>query len=187
MGDQDYGHDGGYQDPMPGEGGSNVLGIVGFVLAFCLSPIGLLVSLFALTKKPRGFAIGGVVVGLLGTVIWGVVGYGFAAGWEYVKAGIEGVMDYKELDAAVVEYHQQNGSYPTSVSDLSVTSEIATDPWGNEYRIEVSSDGTSYQIVSAGIDGSFDTPDDLRLDGGMDENEVGEAFGESIEQHFKNK
>src|SRR5215210_2130737 len=48
---------------------SNTLGIVGFVLAFCLPPIGLILSLAALARRPRGFAIAGVIIGLLGSVM----------------------------------------------------------------------------------------------------------------------
>lgn len=188
MSDQ-YNDDAGYEQPMPGEprGGSNVLGIVGFILSFCLSPIGLLVSLFALMKPPRGFAIAGVVVGLIGTALWGLFGFGLVAGWSYIKAAFEGVQDYSKLNEAIVLYHRDNGSYPVSLDVLNLGTDVTTDPWGTPYRIVVAADGNSWQIISAGIDTTFETADDVIIDSTMNESDVGEAYGEAIEAHMKEK
>src|SRR6185503_10603697 len=66
---------------------SNNLGLAGFVtsllgLLSCgvLSPIGLLLSLIGLTKRPRGFAIAGTILGLIGSVFLAVAGVGIVLG-----------------------------------------------------------------------------------------------------------
>ncbi|TXR55569.1 FxLYD domain-containing protein [Quadrisphaera setariae] len=55
---------------------TSVVAVIGLVLAFLLSPIGVVVSAFGIAdtrggrKAGRGLAIAGVVVGALGTVLW---------------------------------------------------------------------------------------------------------------------
>ncbi len=54
--------------------GSKTLGIIGLVLAFLVSPLGLVISIVALVKARKngvrnGFALAGIIVGILGTVI----------------------------------------------------------------------------------------------------------------------
>ncbi|HMN95116.1 MAG TPA: hypothetical protein PKC43_02005 [Phycisphaerales bacterium] len=57
--------------PVPG---SNALGTAGFVVALLglftggvLSPIGMILSLFALGREPRGLAIAGAILGFIGS------------------------------------------------------------------------------------------------------------------------
>jgi hypothetical protein len=54
--------------------GSRTLSITGLVLAFLISPIGLVISIIAMVKARRsgtgnGLALAGIIVGLLGTAI----------------------------------------------------------------------------------------------------------------------
>ncbi len=63
----------------PPQGGTNTLGIIGFIFSIIgfftgifLIP-GLILSLFGLRKKPRGLAIGGMVVGAAGLLFWGLL------------------------------------------------------------------------------------------------------------------
>ncbi|WP_159620224.1 DUF4190 domain-containing protein [Arthrobacter zhaoguopingii] len=54
--------------------GSRTLSITGLVLAFLISPVGLILSIVALVKARRsgtgnGLAVAGIIVGLLGTAI----------------------------------------------------------------------------------------------------------------------
>jgi hypothetical protein len=56
--------------PVPGK----TLGIVGFVLAFIASPIGLILSIVALVQSRKagaknGFALAGIIIGIIGTII----------------------------------------------------------------------------------------------------------------------
>src|SRR5687767_6263757 len=77
----------------------NVLGIVGFVtsilgLLTCgvLAPIGFVLSLLAITKRPKGFALAGTVIGLLGCLLllfWGLTFVRTVLGF---KAAAEGAL-----------------------------------------------------------------------------------------------
>jgi hypothetical protein len=56
--------------PVPGK----TLGIVGFVLAFLASPIGLIVSIVAMVQSRKagvknGFALAGIIIGIIGTIV----------------------------------------------------------------------------------------------------------------------
>ncbi len=183
MSDQDYAgeYEGAYQEPMPGEGRpqSNVLGIVGFVLAFCVSPIGLLVSLFALTRPPRGFAIAGVVVGLLGTIVWGVLGagIGYVLTQPIVKIQNEVVTDYMAVDQEVEAFRSANDRLPASLDEVTaLNAEQRTDPWGNPYVLEPAASGDAWSLRVTGPDGQAGTGDDLVLDGGLGAMEIGFEF-----------
>jgi hypothetical protein len=56
--------------PVPGR----TLGIVGLILAFIASPIGLVLSIVAMVQSKKagaknGFALAGIIIGILGTLI----------------------------------------------------------------------------------------------------------------------
>lgn len=56
--------------PVPGR----TLGIVGLVLAFLAAPIGLILSIVAMVQSRKagaknGFALAGIIIGLIGTII----------------------------------------------------------------------------------------------------------------------
>ena len=183
MSDQhdDQGYEGSYQEPMPGEGRpqSNVLGIVGFILAFCVSPIGLIVSLIALRKPPRGLAIGGVVVGLLGTVGLAVIAAG--VGWAFTqpifKIQSEISQDYILIDREVASYQSKNGALPTSLDQLTtLTADQRTDPWGHAYVLEAQPSANTWSLRILGPDGQPDTSDDLVLGGGLSPIDLGFEF-----------
>ena len=80
----------GYQPPP-----SNSLGISGFVVSLAgvvvtfgfLCPIGLILSLIALRKEPRGFAVAGTIIGLLGSALAGTIVM-MAVGW--INSGLTG-------------------------------------------------------------------------------------------------
>ncbi|MHA7264393.1 DUF4190 domain-containing protein [Arthrobacter sp. TMN-37] len=69
-----------YQE-TPGEGagarrpaGGRTLGIVGLILAFLISPVGLIISIIAMVRARiegtrTGTALAGIIVGLIGTVL----------------------------------------------------------------------------------------------------------------------
>jgi len=158
----DFGHGGPKQ--------TNVLGIVGFILAFCTGPIGLIISLIALAKPPRGFAIAGVIVGLITTFAAAAIGI---IAWLTWPASVT-QNQYMIIDQSIQAYQStNNGVIPTDLTALSVPPDTLTDFWGNEWQIEVAADGSSYVLVSAGVDGQFGTQDDIRLRGGLGPFELG--------------
>lgn len=165
-------------------GRSNVLGIVGFVLSFCLSPIGFIISLMALFTPPRGFAIAGTIVGLIGTVIWAVVGYGFVvAGGTMIAAGSI-MLEYERISQAVEQHKQDTGSLPTSLDQTGLPQDQKIDYWGNAYVYEVADDGQSWSITSAYKDGTFGTGDDVTLSSDMTQDERQEVLARAIQGEF---
>lgn len=54
-------------------------------------------------------------------------------------------------------YHEVNGEYPDSLETVGMARQ--TDGWDRDYRYEVGEEG--YHLLSAGMDGEFETPDDL--------------------------
>jgi len=143
--------------------GSNPLGIVGFVLAFCLSPIGLIISLVALAKQPRGFAIAGVVVGLLGTGVWGCLGFSvYVANKSGMMQTMQVVTTYQLVHSEVEAFRQQNqGQVPPDQATLSGLMTIPPDPWGRAFVYEAEPSLTAFTFSSAGPDGTFGTDDDI--------------------------
>ncbi len=184
---QDSGYE--YEDLPPGRHprsqGPNTLGVVGFVLAFCLSPIGLILSLIALLRAPRGFAVAGVIVGLLGSIVWGLVGAGVYFAGPAIRDSFQIVYDHIAITHAIDTYKSTNaGALPADLATLGLGADELTDPWGTPYRYQLSEDGKSWSIIVAGPDGGFEdketviiTPD---MAPGEIGNRVGKAFGEAI-------
>lgn len=167
---------------------SNPLGVVGFVLAFCLPPIGFLLSLIALTRSPRGFAIAGLIVSILTSTIVGLLVAGGYYVWPAFKATTEVVADTTTIISAIDNYSRNNqGALPANLSGLGLDTGTLSDPWGTPYLYEVSEDGKSWSLRVAGPDGGFDDKDTATIKQGMDPseigNEVGNTLGESIVRH----
>lgn len=143
--------------------GSNPLGVIGFVLAFCVSPVGLILSLVALAKQPRGFAIAGVVVGLLGTGVLGCLGFSvYFANKTGMMQAMQVVSVYQLVHTEVEAFRQQNqGEVPPDLATLSGLMTIPPDPWGRAFVYEADASRTGFTFSSAGADGAFGTNDDI--------------------------
>lgn len=155
--------------------GENNLGLAGFIVSLVgivscglLAPVGAVMSAVAMKREPRGFAIAGLVIGIVGSlwilaiaVAMAVVGAAglallFASGWHF------GVMsDMVKITLAVSEHNDRHGSAPASLDELQLPSDTVTDPWGNQYLYELAPGGASFTLRSAGPDGQFDTGDDI--------------------------
>lgn len=165
----------------------NQLGLIGFIVSILglvftcgvLSPIGLLISLAGLLSRPRGYAIAGVVTGLLGSLwivliaaaFWVMAAVGVAARPAIQEAFVQfgematTVNKMVEAKAKVEEFRSKNERLPDGVEGNKLVAEFK-DSKGNALRYDVREDG--YVIRSAGRDGKFETPDDLdstQLDG----------------------
>jgi hypothetical protein len=168
------------EDQVPQARPSNVLGIVGFVLAFCLSPIGVLVSLAALAKSPRGFAIAGIVVGLLGTVAWVILGLFLWATVPAAMQATEVVTDTVQIRAAIARYRSNNdGALPADLASLNLSPGVDVDPWGTPYRYELS-DEHEWVLTVAGPDTTFDDESDVVITPTTRENEIGQMIGRTF-------
>ncbi|WP_049828713.1 DUF4190 domain-containing protein [Arthrobacter sp. RIT-PI-e] len=73
------GQQGGYAG-QPAENPGRTLGIVGFILAIFLAPIGLIISIIGMVKSRKarmgnGFALAGIIIGVLFTILGAVIIY----------------------------------------------------------------------------------------------------------------
>jgi|GEM_PF-3387782 len=182
---------------------SNSLGVAGFVvsltglIATCgaLSPIGLLLSFFALFRRPRGFALAGFVLGLIGSiwaifaVLLGLVAAGGAAvGIHAAQRHMEYADDHRAISGAITAYQADTGFVPASLLDLSgLKDEQIKDEWGNFYNYAVGPDGQSFTLRSDGPDAAPDTDDDFELPQGPMFDHIGpdnfEQVIESLKRH----
>ena len=153
---------------------TNGLGIAGFVVSLsgmivCLGilcPIGLILSLVALTKAPRGYAIAGSIVGALGSVLGVLTALVFTG---IIGTGLFGNPYYSytanEIDNASynIDSHFRNNQ-DTLPNQAMGNTLIASyyDEWGNNLQYEPTTSSTAdYTISSPGPDGVFKTSDDI--------------------------
>ncbi|MFK7789897.1 MAG: hypothetical protein AB8C95_10460 [Phycisphaeraceae bacterium] len=161
-----------YYQPQP----TNGLGIAGFVISLsgmivCMGlicPLGLLLSLIALTKEPRGFAIAGSIIGLLGSIlgtltalmVTGVIGSGLFWGSFSMNLQTSMTIDSASYD---IDNHfaNNNNTIPDEPTGNTIISGY-TDEWNNFLKYEPTQGSTTdYTITSAGPDGLFATSDDV--------------------------
>jgi len=162
-----------------GDPRSNGLGLAGFIVSLVgiiscglLSPIGMVMSFFALFRRPREFAIAGFIVGLAGSfwiIVWTVivaVFVGFAALFAVVSAGggFETLKDVWQIHEAVVEYENTNSVLPGSLDQVNLTPDQLTDAWGRPYEYTPDLLHHSYKLISAGPDGTIGTRDDITVE-----------------------
>lgn len=161
-----------YQPPP-----SNALGIAGFVvsltgLVVCvglLCPIGLVMSLIALRKEPRGFAVAGAIVGVLGSLlaatillmVFQVIPSTFAA---FNMFGPQMTTQNNMYSASneIDNYFTDNGdTLPDAVTGTALIN-YYTDGYGHamEYRPAPAIGPDMYELVSPGEDGVFGNADD---------------------------
>ncbi len=158
----------------------NYLGLTGFIVSVIalvftlgfLSPLGLLISLAGLFSRPRGYALAGVILGFLGSlliVLFAVVFLMVAAvgSSAIVQIGemATNVNKMVEAKAKIEDFRGKNERLPDGVEGNKIVAEFK-DSKGNSLRYDLTEGG--YNLRSAGADGKFETPDDLdstQLDG----------------------
>ncbi len=165
----------------------NGLGVAGFLIALIglaiptgiVALLGLLVSLVALGKAPRGFAGMGVLIGLIGTAVWmaitgiaivgalaigvGAVLFGSVAFVLMQPEIIEVSADMVNVTIAAYEYEEKHGGMPDGLDSLALSVSTTTDPWGNPYRYVITEDELGFDVISSGSDGIMGTDDDMAL------------------------
>ena len=152
---------------------SNALGLTGFIVSLIglvitcgvLCPIGLLISLVGLLWRPRGFAVAGTVIGLVGSVLLATLTAGFAMTFFAVKEVAESAAHQTATQAALAKaaekietYRAESGTLPDGIEGNKLILDIE-DPWNNGLQYEV--EGEAFHIRSAGKDNKFNTGDDL--------------------------
>ena len=166
---------------------TNGLAIAGFVCSLLgifgscglLSPIGLILSLVAIGREPRGFAIAGVVIGALGTcfmipvvivaialpmlLLSVLIGLGLGG----TLTGIFGPefsakLEMAQIAGEIQTYQDDHTMLPITLDDLAIADvDLKTDQWGHPYGYELGADGQSYRLFSVGPDGATGTADDI--------------------------
>jgi hypothetical protein len=162
----------------------NGLGLAGFIVSLLaliysagmLSPVGLVLSFFALFRRPRGFAIAGFVLGLIGSawivavLLLGLVVVGAAAAGVAAASGA--IHDSAQVDAtrdamnsvchAIVSFENETGkqAYDLGLLEPRFLSGPVNDAWGRPVHLVITGDH-QYLVSSDGPDGVQGTPDDL--------------------------
>lgn len=163
---------------QPQQAQSNGLGVAGFVtslvglVACCglLCPLGALFSFIAMFKRPRGLAIAGFIIGIVGSMwlivplVFVILPLGFAVVVGSFAAlgsgGFEYAMDLSKIHRQVTAHYNANNQLPSTLGLLPLDAETLIDPWGAQYRYEIDPDGRHYTITTAGPDGAWDTGDE---------------------------
>jgi hypothetical protein len=186
---------------------SNGLGVFGFFVALIglfiptgiVALLGLVLSLAAIGRAPRGFATCGVMIGLFGTLAWlglmlvalvvglvAVVGVAIAGAAGFVLMQpevVEVTSDMVNVAIAAQDYEQEHDELPADITALAIGVAARIDPWGQPYRFVLCEEEPGFDVVSGGPDGLMDTGDDVRLSG-LDRfwESAFESFGENIEE-----
>lgn len=152
---------------------TNAMGLAGFIISLVslfacgvTSIVAVILSAIGLTKNPKGFAIAGLIIGLLGLIELAVaisVFYSVGkaidqAGATFQGIGIQiGMMPEAEK---IFDAWEENGAVPTQVEGELILGD-AKDSLKN--KIVYETDGESFTLRSAGIDEILDTEDDILL------------------------
>jgi len=164
---------------------TNGLGLAGFICSLVglvltgglLCPVGLILSLVALGRQPRGFAIAGVIIGLLGTcgglliifafgaIILAALGLSAAAVFIAMNdpQRTELTVEMANIAQAVEQNRDPKGILPASLTSLGLAPGDLTDPWNNPYTYTFINEKPGYDIISHGQDGQSGTADDVQL------------------------
>lgn len=168
--------------PAPAPRPSNGVGLAGFIcslvgLLVCLplAPVGLVLSIFGLRREPRGFAIAGLVLGLLGTLpviafivliafMGGIMAAGGAVLASLGAGQLGATLEMGQIAAELIQQRQRQGSYPADLAALAASDpDLVEDPWGSPYRYTLSADAKSFTLTSDGPDKAPGTPDDVNF------------------------
>jgi hypothetical protein len=155
--------------PIRSENGLGVAGFIISVLAVLtcglLSPIGLLVSMAGLLRRPRGFATAGVILGAIGTAIVGSFVALMVMGAHEAQAAAERHRTTEMTRSAIAQADQElrvkieeAGQLPDGIEGNKLVIEH-NDAWGQSLRYDRKD--SEYLIRSAGADGQFETADDI--------------------------
>jgi hypothetical protein len=167
---------------------TNGLGLAGFICSLIglvlgvatgvgglLSIVGLIMSLIALGREPRGFAIAGVILGLLGSCLGlilifflgvgllALIGVGVAAIALSNAEQTEITSDMLTMAVEITQYEEQQGALPATLDQIDVAQARRIDPWGNAYEYHFIDEPPGFELISRGEDGQAGTEDDIVL------------------------
>lgn len=178
---------------------TNGMGLTGFILSLIsligcagiLSPFSLIFSLIGLQKEPKGFAIAGLVLSIIGMLWFGLFFFGGLIGIVLGMIGLGILVAIVALAAqvgqnavdiveSVRDYYEAEGRVPAMLSELDMEPASLTDNWGNRFIYVPSENGREFLLVSAGPDEDYGTEDDwigeLNADQWFEFN-IGQGYG----------
>lgn len=154
--------------PPPAPRGSNGLGLTGFILSLvgvvtcgCFAPLGMIFSLIGVFRRPRGFAVAGIVLSAVGLLEAGAIGLMMVLGglsvWPAMRDGFT-------IAPKIEAYRQSHGgALPTAWSDIpGMPASGPPDHWGNPYHYSILP-GERVELLSDGPDRTAGTADDIHI------------------------
>ncbi len=166
---------------------SFILSVLGLSTCGTLSAVSLVLSIIGLKREPRGTAVAGFILSLLGLVLLSSSLFYFLTGFYAFSNSFgnfmaptgnsdpaaETAIEMQTITIKVGKQWQEKQLLPSQTEgDQLVASAI--DGWGNP--IEYQTDGTSFSIISLGADGKV-SPDDIKLGPFFQAKAASEAFG----------
>lgn len=176
-----------YAPGMPQADQSNTLGLAGFITSLVgfaltgglLCPVGLILSLIALRRQPRGFAIAGVVLGVMGSCggciialfVLPAIAIAIAGGATVLTAAafmlvggtpaMETFDHMFQINREIGVYAKQHGAPPTSLADLNLPADMLDDGWGTplQYRMSGSAPAWKWSLQTAGPNRQLESDD----------------------------
>lgn len=153
----------GFEKPVNGLGIAGfIVSVTGLLLTFGLiCPLGILLSFFALFKKPRGLAVAGLLIGILGTALPLLAGFAIVKSHEVTEQRIQ-AQDKTEMVlekslAEIERFRHEHQRVPAGIEGNKMVIKHK-DGWDRELRYEVYP--RKFIVRSAGPDGEFETADD---------------------------
>ncbi len=162
-----------YIGPDPPRRSPNGWGISGFVISLLslvftlglLCPLGLLISLVGMLRAPRGFALAGTMLGLLGTLFWAAIGFGVYSSVKHEEQLVrhrhetqQTLAQFTAVEQKLAEYRIEQGRLPKEMEGARIAVRFK-DGWDRPLRYEVRK--SRIIIRSGGPDGNFETRDDM--------------------------
>lgn len=144
---------------------SNGLGIAGFVVSLCgliltcgcASPIGLVLSLVALRKEPRGLAIAGTVIGAIGSLM--IIPLGIGIMLPALTKARERAMQIR-AEAEMRNFYFANQTVPATQAEADGLLVAAGLDFTDDPPRYTKTSEDSFELRWAGFDDQFDTADD---------------------------
>lgn len=158
-----------FREPTNGLGIAGfVTSLIGFLSCGLFSPIGAVLSLIAIFKRPRHFAAIGLALGIVGSgwLFWilFIIGLAGALAWVGVGSNYAAMIQASSLQQQIDAYETRVGQYPPTLDLLTSTKpEDLIDPWGTPYTYALDPDGKGYTLISAGHDKTMGTVDDAKI------------------------
>jgi|GEM_PF-330383 len=150
-----------------------VISLIGFVSCGFVCPIGAIISAFALKKEPKGMAIAGLIIGIIGSIVPVVIliffGSLFTAILAAIGMGTAAIAEHqaqqnasKPAAQAIYTYHETHQALPDETTAIGLLAGFAHE--GSAFRFAQDTNGLNDFILShPGPDQQWNTADDWAI------------------------